>query len=30
MEKQNNTLIDGFWDRLDEEIRRQNKSNLNQ
>ena len=28
MEKQNNTLIDGFWDRLDEEIRRQNKSKL--
>ena len=28
MEKQNIVLIDGFWDRLDDEIRRQNKSKL--
>lgn len=26
MTKQNIALIDGFWDRLDEEIRKQNKS----
>lgn len=28
MAKQNFDLIEGFWDRLDDEIRRQNKSKL--
>lgn len=28
MEKQNTDLIEGFWDRVDEEIRKQNKSKL--
>ncbi|RKI87881.1 hypothetical protein D7V94_20170 [Parablautia intestinalis] len=26
MKQENIVLLDGFWDRLDEEIRRQNKS----